>query len=66
LSPDGKLLAIASSVGLFIYDAETQQEVSLMEADSQIENVGFSPDNQLVGQLACRMPFLDQVLFRSN
>ena len=39
-SPDGSLLAVGSSVGLWLYDTETLKELRLLAA----YNVSFSPD----------------------
>ncbi|RKU13828.1 hypothetical protein C6501_09065 [Candidatus Poribacteria bacterium] len=32
-SPDGTILAISSSVGIWLYDAETLQEIALLRID---------------------------------
>ena len=45
-SPDGHLLAIASSLGLYLYDAETLREVYFSETRSRVRSVAFSPDGQ--------------------
>lgn len=44
-SPDGAILAVASSVGIWLYDAKTYQELSLLgENAHDSESVSFSPD----------------------
>ena len=49
-SPDGKYLAVAASIGVWIYDMETYQEVALLtEFDSgPISSVDFSPDGNTI------------------
>jgi hypothetical protein len=43
-SPDGRLLAVASSVGIVLYDAGTLAEVRFIESDAWVWSVAFSPD----------------------
>jgi WD40 repeat protein/serine/threonine protein kinase len=43
-SPDEKLLAAASCLGVYIYDAKTLQEVHFTETATCVTNVAFSPD----------------------
>ena len=46
-SPDGTRLAVASSVGIWIYDTATLQEVELFtEHTSWVVCIAFSPDGQ--------------------
>ncbi len=45
-SPDGRLLAVASSLGIYLYDAQTLEEVRFIETDSWVASVAFSPDGQ--------------------
>ena len=56
-SPDGKRLAVASSIGVWLYDAETGAELDLFNglpfytwnkhyAQPYVHNVSFSPDGQ--------------------
>ena len=58
-SPDGKRLAVASSIGIWLYDAETGAELDLLTghayyawiehyAQPYVLNVYFSPDGQLL------------------
>ncbi len=46
-SPDGSMLAVASSVGIWLYDAETYQELALLTGHTDgVLSVSFSPDGQ--------------------
>lgn len=45
-SPDGRLLAVASSLGVYIYNAETLEEVRFIQSDAWVSSVAFSPDGQ--------------------
>ncbi len=46
-SPDGKLLVVASSVGIWLYDAETGVELDLlMEHTGSVDVLAFSPDGR--------------------
>ena len=48
-SPDGTLLAVASSIGTWLYDAHTGAEVSLLTKDTrQVNSVAFSPDGNAI------------------
>ena len=48
-SPDGKLLAVASSIGVWIYDTETYQERALLTGHpSLVSSVCFSPDGRIL------------------
>jgi len=44
-SPDGKLIAIATSIGIWIYDAHTTKELALLTGHTDnVTSVTFSPD----------------------
>ena len=44
-SPDGTRLAVASSIGVWLYDTETYQEIALLTGHtSGVNSVAFSPD----------------------
>jgi len=43
-SPDGKILAIASSIGVWLYDVKTFVEIGLLETEEFVRSVAFSPD----------------------
>ena len=46
-SPDGTLIAVASQIGIWIYDAQTYQEIDLLTEHSEIVwSIAFSPDGQ--------------------
>lgn len=46
-SPDGTRLAVASSIGIWIYDAQSGQELDLFTGHTDsVESVAFSPDGQ--------------------
>ena len=48
-SPNGKHLAVASSIGIWIYDMETYQEVSLLTGNTgPVSCVEFSPDGSTI------------------
>ncbi len=48
-SPDGKLLAAAGTIGIWIYDAHTGEELNLLtEHMESASTVAFSPDNSLL------------------
>lgn len=48
-SPDGSLLAVATNIGLWVYNAETFQELALLTKDGgAVLNVLFSPDGSLL------------------
>ena len=46
-SPDSARLAVASSIGIWLYDTQTYQEVALLtEHTDTFSNVAFSPDGR--------------------
>ena len=46
-SPDGTQLAVATSIGIWLYDTETGQEVVLLTGHSSgVRSVAFSPDGR--------------------
>lgn len=47
-SPDGKYLAVANSIGVWLYDAKTYKEVSFLESDGDLSSISFSPDGSLL------------------
>ena len=48
-SPDGTRLAVASSIGIWLYDTATHQEVALpTEHAFWVSDVAFSPDGQTI------------------
>ena len=50
-SPDGTRLAIASSIGIWLYDAQTYQEMALLTGHTRwVNSVSFSPDGTHLGK----------------
>ena len=48
-SPDGTRLAVASSIGIWLYDTATHQEVALLTGHTyRLTIVAFSPDGQTI------------------
>ena len=45
-TPDGNRLAVASSVGVFLYDASTLEEVRYIPTDAPVRSIAFAPDGQ--------------------
>ncbi|MGB0386827.1 MAG: AAA-like domain-containing protein [Ardenticatenaceae bacterium] len=48
ISPDGKSLAVASSLGIYLYNAQTLEQVNYIESNAAVLGVAFSPDRQTV------------------
>jgi WD40 repeat protein len=47
-SPNGQMLAVASSLGIYIYAAETLSIVHFIETDAWTSDVAFSPDGAIL------------------
>ena len=47
-SPDSSRLAVASSIGIWIYDAETGEELALFRGHNTIERIAYSPDGRFI------------------
>ena len=48
-SPDGQLFAVASAIGIWLYDVATWREIELLTGHSQsVEAVAFSPDGTML------------------
>ena len=46
-SPDGTRLAVTSTIGIWLYDAQTSQEVALFTGHTaDVKSIAFSPDGQ--------------------
>ena len=43
-SPNGQLLAVASGIGVWLYDVATSQELALLPTENSIYSIAFSPD----------------------
>ncbi len=48
-SPDGTRLAVASSIGIWLYDTVSNQEASLFAGHTSVVSVAFSPDGGTIG-----------------
>ena len=48
-SPDGNLLAVGSSIGVWIYDVHTGSELALLTGHTrEVESIAFSPDGTIL------------------
>ena len=48
-SPDGTKLAVASDIGIWIYDAQTGEEIDLITGHTRwVSSVAFSPDGNKI------------------
>ena len=49
-SPDGKFLAVASGIGIWLYDVTVHQEASLIAGNTSFQNdcLAFSPDGRIL------------------
>ena len=48
-SPDSTVFAVASSIGIWIYDIETYKEIALlMEHTDVVTSLAFSPDGRVL------------------
>jgi len=48
-SPDGKLLAVAGSAGIWLYDAKNLTEIALLQGHTDVvSSVSFSPDGKML------------------
>jgi WD40 repeat protein/serine/threonine protein kinase len=47
-SPDGSTLAVASSTGIYLYDAITKEEIQFIESSEGVKFLAFSPDGTLL------------------
>ena len=55
-SPDSNLLAVASSIGIWLYDTDTDEEVNLLTEHEHTTSVSFSPNGRI---LASGGPYYD-------
>ena len=52
-SPDGNELAVASSIGIWIYSVATGDELALLTGHTaEVQNIAFSPDGQILASTA--------------
>ena len=47
-APDGALLAVASSIGIYLYDSASLDEVRLIETGIWVASIAFSPDGDII------------------
>ena len=47
-SPDGKLLAVSTVIGIYLYDSQTLDEIALFETGAPMYSVAFNPDGTLL------------------
>ncbi len=47
-SPDGATLAVATSIGVYLYNFTTLEEIAFFETNAQVNSVAFSPDGSLL------------------
>ena len=47
-APDGSLIAVSSSIGIYRYDAQSFAELLLIETGVSLRSVAFSPDSRLI------------------
>ena len=51
-SPNGQYLAVASSIGVWLYDTVSYQELALLPSQGAISSVAFSPDGSAIAATA--------------
>ena len=52
-SPDGKILAVATRIGIWLYDTSTYQEISLLtDHNSSVTNITFNPNGHTFASAA--------------
>ncbi|MDE3258590.1 MAG: hypothetical protein OYM47_12205 [Gemmatimonadota bacterium] len=47
LSPDGRCLAVASAIGVWLYEASTSRTLALLPTPNSVNSVAFAPDGIL-------------------
>ncbi|MFC1717036.1 WD40 repeat domain-containing protein, partial [Candidatus Poribacteria bacterium] len=47
-SPDGTMLATATTIGICLHDLSTRLLVTILESDTRIYSIAFSPDGRLI------------------
>jgi WD40 repeat protein len=58
-SPDGKLLAVAGSLGIYLYDAQTLEELSLTETSFR-DSLAWAPDGQTLVSASFNEPVIQR------
>ena len=57
-SPDGKMLAVAGSLGVWLYDAADLTEVGILEQSPPASHVEFSPDGRTLAAAGAQTLYL--------
>ena len=47
-APDGSLIAVSSSIGVYRYDPQSFEELPLIETGVYVRSLAFSPDSRLI------------------
>jgi WD40 repeat protein len=47
-SSDGKRLAVGTSIGIWLYDAQTLKQLGFINMGGSVSNLAFSPDNTVI------------------
>ncbi len=47
-SPDGKNIAVATSIGIYFYDATSYSEILYIDTGSQVTSIAYSPDGKML------------------
>ena len=50
-SPDGTFLAVASDIGIWLYDVNSDEELKLFTEHTSIHNISFSPDGKTLASV---------------
>lgn len=48
ISPDGRILAVATNIGAFLYDSLTYELLDILETPHAVRSLAFSADNRLL------------------
>ena len=57
-SPDSSRLAVASSIGIWVYDAETGEELDLFTGHTvPVERLSYSPDGRFIASSSSSLSF---------
>ena len=48
VSPDGRILAVGTNIGAFLYDSRTYELLNILETPFAVQTIAFSSDNRLL------------------
>src|SRR5574338_1205438 len=48
ISPQGRMIAVATPAGVYLYDAESFEETRFIESKSWLSSIAFAPDESLL------------------